>query len=225
MQRNKPVKRPHSHHKILKGDKKLDNEGIMVGELSSSDEKRQVNDLDTLVRTKQQQEGSRVFVRKLPKYVSLNCMVNKPNSEDACSGGPHVDASLIATGITNDNRKFPKIVPLNLILKKAKRCHAVKPSCKTENIHSCEEKSAVCSVGKYSFGNRNYSPHTEDGMQSSRKDRHLSNALRPHVEPDCKRPSIGIFLDTSQLVPTQCYLYKIRNVKYFSFQILEKVSL
>jgi hypothetical protein len=152
-------------------------------------------------------------------------MVNKPNSEDACSGGPHVDASLIATGITNDNRKFPKIVPLNLILKKAKRCHAVKPSCKTENIHSCEEKSAVRSVGKYSFGNRNYSPHTEDGMQSSRKDRHLSNALRPHVEPDCKRPSIGIFLDTSQLVPTQCYLYKIRNVKYFSFQILEKVSL
>ncbi|KAM0862464.1 hypothetical protein ACQ4PT_045233 [Festuca glaucescens] len=213
MRRNKPVKRPHSHHKFLKGDKQSDNEGIMVGELNSSDEKRQVNDLDTLVRTKQQQEGSRVFVRKLPKYMSLNCMVNEPNSEDACSGGPHVDASLIATGITNDNRKFPKIVPLNLILKKAKRCHAVRPSCKTENIHSCEEKSAVRSVGKYSFGNRNYSLHTEDGMQSSRKDRHLSNALRPHVEPDCKRPSIGIFLDTSQLVPTQCYLYKIRNMK------------
>ncbi|KAM0862463.1 hypothetical protein ACQ4PT_045233 [Festuca glaucescens] len=191
MRRNKPVKRPHSHHKFLKGDKQSDNEGIMVGELNSSDEKRQVNDLDTLVRTKQQQEGSRVFVRKLPKYMSLNCMVNEPNSEDACSGGPHVDASLIATGITNDNRKFPKIVPLNLILKKAKRCHAVRPSCKTENIHSCEEKSAVRSVGKYSFGNRNYSLHTEDGMQSSRKDRHLSNALRPHVEPDCKRPSIG----------------------------------
>ncbi|KAM0897915.1 hypothetical protein ACQ4PT_022246 [Festuca glaucescens] len=221
MRRNKPVKRPHSHHKILKGDKQSDNEGIMVGELNSSDEKRQVNDLDTLVRTKQQQEGSRVFVRKLPKYMSLNCMVNEPNSEDACSGGPRVDASLIATGITNDNRKFPKIVPLNLILKKAKRCHAVRPSCKTENIHSCEEKSAVRSVGKYSFGNRNYSPHTEDGMQSSRKDRHLSNALRPHVEPDCKRRSIDLGegepvgltdIETNQLsVPTSRTGFKNRR--------------
>uniref|UniRef100_A0ACD5XVK8 Uncharacterized protein n=1 Tax=Avena sativa TaxID=4498 RepID=A0ACD5XVK8_AVESA len=189
MQRHKPVKRPHSHHKILKGDEQSDSKGIMVGELISSVEKKQVDGMDTLVRKKYQQEGSRVFVRKLPKYVSLNCIVNEPNSEDACSGGPRVDASLIATGITNDNRKFPKIVPLNLILKKAKRCHAVKPPCKTENMHSCEEKNAICSVGKYFIGNQNYSPHTEDGRQSSRKDRH-SNALRPHVERDCHKPSI-----------------------------------
>jgi hypothetical protein len=38
-----------------------------------------------------------------------------------------MDSTLITTGIANDNRKYPKIVPLNLILKKAKRCHVVKP--------------------------------------------------------------------------------------------------
>jgi hypothetical protein len=213
MQRNKPVKRPHNHHKISKGDEQSESEDIIVGELNSSDERKKVNDLDSLIRIKYQKEGSRVFVRKQPKYVSLNCIANEPNMENACSGGPRVDASLIATGITNDNRKFPKIVPLNLILKKAKRCHAVNAPCKTEKVHSSEGKSTVGSLGKYSLGNRNYSPHTEDIMQSCRKDRHSSNALRPHVEPDFKRPSIGIFLDISQLVPMQCYLYKIRNVK------------
>jgi hypothetical protein len=74
-----------------------------------------------------QHGGSRVFARKLPIYVSLNCILNAPKSEDACTGSAGMDSTLITTGIANDNRKYPKIVPLNLILKKAKRCHVVKP--------------------------------------------------------------------------------------------------
>ncbi|CAM0953007.1 unnamed protein product [Alopecurus aequalis] len=192
MQRNKPMKRPHSYHKILKGDEQSGRKGIMVGELDSSDEKNQVEGTNTLVRGKNQQKGIRVYVRKPPKYVSLNCIVNEPNSEDACSAAPCADSSLIATGRTDDNRKFPKIVPLNLILKKAQRCHAVKPPYKTENIQSCEEQSVVRPVSKYSFGNRNCSPQDEDATQSSRKKRYSSNALRPHIEPDRKIPCIDL---------------------------------
>ncbi|VAI35841.1 unnamed protein product [Triticum turgidum subsp. durum] len=143
MQRNKPVKRPHIHQEILKGGEQSDGEGIMVGELNSSEEKKQVEDMSTLVRTKHQQEGSRMFARKPPKYVSLNCILKEPKSENICSEVPLLDSSLIATGITDDNRKFRKIAPLSLVLKKAKRCNAVKTPCNTENIHSCEEKSAV----------------------------------------------------------------------------------
>ncbi|VAI21003.1 unnamed protein product [Triticum turgidum subsp. durum] len=143
MQRNKPVKRSHTHQEILKGGEQSDGEGIMVGELNSSDEKKQVEDMSTLVRTKHQQEGSRMSARKPPKYVSINCILNEPKSENVCSEVPLLDSSLIATGITDDNRKIPKIAPLSLVLKKAKRCNAVKTPCNTENIHSCEEKSAV----------------------------------------------------------------------------------
>ncbi|XP_044390126.1 uncharacterized protein [Triticum aestivum] len=194
MQRNKPVKRPHIHQEILKGGEQSDGEGIMVGELNSSEEKKQVEDMSTLVRTKHQQEGSRVFARKPPKYVSLNCILKEPKSENICSEVPLLDSSLIATGITDDNRKFRKIAPLSLVLKKAKRCNAVKTPCNTENIHSCEEKSAVRPVGKYSFGNQNYSSKAEDGIQSSKKSRYSPNALmlRPNIERDCKRPCIDI---------------------------------
>lgn len=191
MQQNKPVKRRHSHHKTLEGAEQLDNEA-MVGELNSSDEKKIVEDMITLDRTKYQQEGNQVFVRKLPKYVSLNCISNEHNRNDACDGGLRLESSLIATGMTNDNRRFPKIVPLNLILKRAKRCHVFKPPLKTQKIHFREEKSAVCSVVKYSFVNRNYSPQDEEGIQGSRKNRYSSNALKPHPEPDCKRPCNGV---------------------------------
>ncbi|XP_044398740.1 uncharacterized protein [Triticum aestivum] len=195
MQRNKPVKRPRIHQEILKGGEQSDGEGIMVGELNSSDEKKQVEDMSTLVRKKHQQEGSRMSARKPPKYVSLNCILNEPKSENVCSEVPLLDSSLIATGITDDNRKFPKIAPLSLVLKKAKRCNAVKTPCNTENIHSCEEKSAVRPVGKYSFGNQNYSSKAEDGIQSSKKSRYPPNALRlrPNIERDCKRPCIDLW--------------------------------
>ncbi|XP_062193896.1 uncharacterized protein LOC133897258 [Phragmites australis] len=186
---NKPVKRLHSQNKIFKGDdEQPDDKGIFRGRLNSSDRKRHVEDMITPDRTKHHQEGSPVFVRKLPKYVSLNCIVNKPNGEDACSGSAGIDSSSIATGIANDNRKFPKIVPLNLILKKAKRCHAVKPLCKTESIHLSEEKnsdcsvdSSDCSVDKYSVDNEKCSPQAEDEMQGSKMSRYSSNDLRPHV--------------------------------------------
>ncbi|KAM3259735.1 hypothetical protein ACQJBY_051173 [Aegilops geniculata] len=194
MQRNKPVKRPRIHQEILKGGEQSDGEGIMVGELNSSDEKKQVEDMSTLVRKKHQQEGSRMSAQKPPKYVSLNCILNEPKSENVCSEVPLLDSSLIATGITDDNRKFPKIAPLSLVLKKAKRCNAVKNPCNTEDIHSCEEKSAVRPVGKYSFGNQNYSSKAEDGIQSSKKSRYPPNALRlrPNIERDCKRPCIDL---------------------------------
>ncbi|XP_044984447.1 uncharacterized protein LOC123451943 isoform X3 [Hordeum vulgare subsp. vulgare] len=194
VQRNKPVKRPHIHQEILEGDEQSDDEGIMVGESNSSDEKKQVEDMGTLIRAKHQQEGRRMFVRKPPKYVSLNCILNEPNSENVCSEVPLLHSSLIATGITDDNRKSPKIAPLSLVLKKAKRCNAVKTPGNTENIHSCEEKSAVRPVGKYSFGNRDYSSKAEDGIHSSKKSRYSPNALRlrPHIEPDCKRPCIDL---------------------------------
>uniref|UniRef100_A0A453LLQ9 PHD-type domain-containing protein n=1 Tax=Aegilops tauschii subsp. strangulata TaxID=200361 RepID=A0A453LLQ9_AEGTS len=151
--------------------------------------------MSTLVRKKHQQEGSRMSARKPPKYVSLNCILNEPKSENVCSEVPLLDSSLIATGITDDNRKFPKIAPLSLVLKKAKRCNAVKTPCNTENIHSCEEKSAVRPVGKYSFGNQNYSSKAEDGIQSSKKSRYPPNALRlrPNIERDCKRPCIDLW--------------------------------
>lgn len=206
MHLNKPVKRLHNHHKILKGDYgQSDDKDILLGELNYSDRKKQVEDMTTLDRTKHQQEGSRVFVRKLPKFVSLNCIVNEPNSEGACSGSASVDSSLIATGITNDNRKSPKIVPLNLVLKKAKRCHAVKPLCKTESIHFSEEKSSDRSVDKSSFGNENCSPQAENEMQSFKKNSYSSNAFRPHVEADSRSPCSGIFLKTFQLVSTYNY--------------------
>uniref|UniRef100_A0A0E0EUT3 Histone-lysine N-methyltransferase n=1 Tax=Oryza meridionalis TaxID=40149 RepID=A0A0E0EUT3_9ORYZ len=181
---NKQVKRLHSNCKVLNvDDEQSDDEGIYVGESNSSDRKKQEDYMTTLDRTKCQQQGSRLFVRKLPKYVSLNCIVNETNSEDACSGSASIDSSLIATGITNDNRKSPKIVPLNLILKKAKRCHAIKPLSKTENIHFSEEKSSDCSADKSSSGDRSCSP--QDELWSPKK---KSNVSRPYVKTDCQSP-------------------------------------
>uniref|UniRef100_A0A0E0M4E6 Histone-lysine N-methyltransferase n=1 Tax=Oryza punctata TaxID=4537 RepID=A0A0E0M4E6_ORYPU len=184
---NKHVKRLHSNCKVLNvDDERSDDEGIYVGESNSSDRRKQEDNMTTLDRTKCQQQGSRLFVRKLPKYVSLNCIVNETNSEDACSGSASIASSLIATGITNDNRKSPKIVPLNLILKKAKRCHAIKPLSKTENTHFSEEKSSDCSADKSSSGDRSFSP--QDELWSPKKNRYSSNVLRPHVKTDCQSP-------------------------------------
>ncbi|EEC85039.1 hypothetical protein OsI_32352 [Oryza sativa Indica Group] len=184
---NKHVKRLHSNCKVLNVDnERSDDEGIYVGESNSSDRKKQEDNTTTLDRTKCQQQGSRLLVRKLPKYVSLNCIVNETNSEDACSGSASIDSSLIATGITNDNRKSPKIVPLNLILKKAKRCHAIKPLSKTENIHFSEEKSSDGSTDKSSSGDRSFSP--QDELWSPKKNRYSSNVSRPHVKTDCQSP-------------------------------------
>ncbi|KAG8057737.1 hypothetical protein GUJ93_ZPchr0002g24613 [Zizania palustris] len=189
MHLNKHVKQLHSNHKVVNVDDELsDDMGILLGESNSSDRKKQAENMTTLDITKYEQQGSRVFVRKLPKYVSLNCIVNEPKSENACSGNASMDSSLIATGITNDNRKSPKIVPLNQILKKAKRCHPVKPLCKTENIHFSEEKSSDHSVDNSSFDNESFSAQTEDEMWSPKKNRYSSNVLRPHNKSDGKSP-------------------------------------
>ncbi|TKW34586.1 hypothetical protein SEVIR_2G315100v4 [Setaria viridis] len=196
MQLNKPVKQLHSQNKVFKGDGKLpDTKGNFFGGLDSFDRKKQVEDT-TPGRTKHHQEGSRAFVRKLPKYVSLNCIVNEPNSEDACSGSAGIDSSLIATGMANDNRKSPKIVPLSLVLKKAKRCHSVK-LCKTESTHLYEKKgsdcsvnsSSDCSVDKCPIDDEGCSPQAEYEMQGSKRSRYSSNGLRSHFMAHCKRPS------------------------------------
>ncbi|KAF0905733.1 hypothetical protein E2562_008807 [Oryza meyeriana var. granulata] len=190
MHLNKHVKRLHSNHKVLNvDDERSDDKGSLLGELNSFDRKKQDENMTTLDREKCQQEGTRLPVRKLPKYVSLNCIVNETNSEDACSGSASINSSLIATGITNDNRKSPKIVPLNLILKKAKRCHAVKPLCKTENIRFSEEKSSDCSVDKSSSFNRSFSP--QDELWSPKKNSSY-NVLRPHIKPDCQNPCCAL---------------------------------
>jgi asparagine synthetase B (glutamine-hydrolysing) len=208
MHLNKPVKRLHSQNKFFEGDEQPDAKGNFLGGLNSSDRKRQVEDMSTPDRTKHHQEGSRAFVRKLPKYVSLNCIVNEPNtnSEGACSGSGGIDSSLIATGITNDNRKSPKIVPLSLVLKKVKRRHAVK-LCKTESTHLYEEKSSDCSVNssdysiyKYSVDDENCSPQAEYELQDSKRSRYSSNDLRSHVAHH-KRTSGGMVREHSfQLV-------------------------
>ncbi|ONM23440.1 Histone-lysine N-methyltransferase ATX4 [Zea mays] len=189
MHLNKHVKQLHRQTKFFEGDEQPDAKGNFLGGLDSYDRKRQVEDMSTLDKTRHHQEGSRAFVRKLPKYVSLNCIVNEPNtnSEGACSGSGGIDSSLIATGITNDNRKSPKIVPLNLVLKKAKRCNAVKLR-KTESTHLYEEKSSDCSVNssdysieKYSVDDENCSPQAEYELQDSKRSRYSSNDLRSHV--------------------------------------------
>lgn len=199
MQLNKPVKRLHSQNKVFKGDKEQpDSKGDSLGGLGSFDRKKQVEDMTPLDRTKQHQQGSRTSVRKLPKYVSLNCIVNEHNSEDTCSESAGINSSLIATGIANDNRKSPKIIPLSLVLKKAKICHSVK-LCKTESTNLYEEKDSDCSVNssdysvdKYSVDDEDCSPRVEYEMQGSKRSRHSSNCLRSHFVARCKRPSVGI---------------------------------
>ncbi|XP_040383333.1 uncharacterized protein LOC102721579 isoform X2 [Oryza brachyantha] len=187
MRLNKHVKWLHKNYKVLDvDDERSDNKGILVGESNSSDREKQEDDVTTSARTKCQQQGSRLFARKLPKYVSLNGIVNEPNSEDACSGSASIDSSLIATGITNDNRKSPKIVPLSLILKKAKRCRTVKSLGKTEHAHFSEEKSSDCSVDKSSSSNRSFS--SQDELWSPKNNRYSCNASRPHVKSDHQNP-------------------------------------
>ncbi|CAN6218692.1 unnamed protein product [Urochloa humidicola] len=200
---NKPVKRLHSQNRILKGDDELqDTKGNSFGRLDSFGRKKQAEDVTAPDRTKHHQEGSRSFARKLPKYVSLNCIVNEPNSEGACSGSAGIDSSLIATGIANDNRKSPKIVPLSLVLKNAKRCHSVK-SCKTESTHlyerkgsDCSVNSSDCSLDKFPDDVNNFpdddedcSPHSEYEMQYSK--RNSLNGFRSHFLAHCKR-STGV---------------------------------
>ncbi|PUZ71914.1 hypothetical protein GQ55_2G351500 [Panicum hallii var. hallii] len=198
MQLNKPVRQLHNQNKVFKGDdEQPDTKGSCFGGSDSFDRRKQVEDMTILERTKHHREGSRVFVRKLPKYVSLNCIVNEPNSEDAWSGSAGIDPSLIVTGIANDNRKSPKIVSLSLVLKKAKRCHSVK-LCKTESTHLYEEKGSDCSVtssdysvDKYSVDNEDCGPQAEYEMQGSKRSRYSSNGLRSHFVNHCKRPSGG----------------------------------
>lgn len=198
MQLNKPVKQIHTQNKDFEGDGKLpDTEANFFVGLDSFVRKKLVEDMTAPSRTKHHQEGSRAFVRKLPKYVSLNCIVNEPNSEDVCSGSAGIDSSLIATGIANDNRKSPKIVPLSLVLKKAKRCHSVK-LCKTESTHlsekmgsDCSVDSSDCSVDKCTTDDEDCSPQAEYEMQGS-KSRYSSNGLRSQFMAHCKRPSHGI---------------------------------
>ncbi|KAL6601411.1 hypothetical protein ACP70R_044631 [Stipagrostis hirtigluma subsp. patula] len=197
MHPNKPVKQLHDQNKIFRGDEQPDDKGVFLGGLNSSDTKNQ-EDRATPDRIKHHQKRSRLFVRKLPKYVSLNCIVNEPNSEAACSGSADIDSSLIATGITNDNRKCPKIVPLNLVLKKAKRCRAVKPLYKTESNHLPEEKSSDCSIDssdcsadKYSVDNENCSPQAANDMQGFKRSRYSSNDSRSHLEAHCESPCGG----------------------------------
>ncbi|KAG2636742.1 hypothetical protein PVAP13_2NG470100 [Panicum virgatum] len=198
MQLNKPVKRLHNQNKVFKGDdEQPDTKGSCFGGSDSFDRRKHVEDMTALDRTKHHREGSRVFIRKLPKYVSLNCIVNEPDSEDACSGSAGIDPSLVATGIANDNRKSPKIVSLSLVLKKAKRCHSVK-LCKTESTHLYEERgsdcsvnSSDCSVDKYSIDNEDCGPQAEYEMQGSKRSRYSSNGLRSHFVDHCKRPSGG----------------------------------
>ncbi|CAL5082799.1 unnamed protein product [Urochloa decumbens] len=193
---NKPVKQLHSQNNILKGDDELqDTKGNSFARLDSFDRKKQVEDVTFPDGTKHHQEGNRSFVRKLPKYVSLNCIVNEPNSEGACSGSAGIESSLIATGIANDNRKSPKIFPLSLVLKKAKRCHSVK-SCKTESIHVYEKKGSDCSVNssdysvdKFTDDDEDCSPHAEYEMQDSKRSRYSFNGFRSHFVAHCKRPA------------------------------------
>jgi len=176
MRLNKPIKRLHNQNKVFKGDNEQpDAKGSCFGGSDSFDRRKNVEDMTALDRTKHHQEGSRVFIRKLPKYVSLNCIVNEPDSEDTCSGSAGIDPSLIATGIANDNRKSPKIVSLSLVLKKAKKCHSVK-LCKTESTHLYEERgsdcsvnSSDCSVDKYSVDNEDCGPQAEYEMQGSKR--------------------------------------------------------
>lgn len=198
MQLNKPVKRLHSQNKVFKGDtEQPDSKGDSFGGLGSFDRKKQVEDMTALDRTKQHQQGSRASARKLPKYVSLNCIVNEHNSEDACSESAGINSSLIATGIANDNRKSPKIIPLSLVLKKAKICHSVK-LCKTESTHfyeedsDCSVNSSDYSVDKYSIDDEDCSPRAEYEMQGFKRSRHSSNRLRSHFVAHCKRASAGI---------------------------------
>ncbi|WVZ65826.1 hypothetical protein U9M48_015128 [Paspalum notatum var. saurae] len=195
MHLDKPVKRLHNQNKVFKGDHDLpDAKSNFSGGLNSSDRKQ---DMPTQDRTEHRQGGSRVFVRKLPKYVSLNCIVNEPNSEDACSGSVGIDSSFIATGIANDNRKSPKIVPLNLVLKRAKRCHAVNLLCKTESsTHLYEEKSSdcsadnsECSIDKYSVDDENCSQLEEYEMHGSKRSRYSSNGLKSHIASHRKTSS------------------------------------
>ncbi|KAF8759291.1 hypothetical protein HU200_010329 [Digitaria exilis] len=197
MQLNKPVKRLHSQNKVFKGDtEQPDSKGDSFGGLGSFDRKKQVEDMTALDRTKQHQQGSRASARKLPKYVSLNCIVNEHNSEDACSESAGINSSLIATGIANDNRKSPKIIPLSLVLKKAKICHSVK-LCKTESTHfyeedsDCSVNSSDYSVDKYSIDDEDCSPRAEYEMQGFKRSRHSSNRLRSHFVAHCKRASAG----------------------------------
>uniref|UniRef100_A0A0D9XGM5 Histone-lysine N-methyltransferase n=1 Tax=Leersia perrieri TaxID=77586 RepID=A0A0D9XGM5_9ORYZ len=196
MHLNKRVKRLHSNRKVLNvDDEQSDDEGILPIESNFSDRKKEEDIMITLDRTQCQQQGSRLFVRKLPKYVSLNCIVNEPYSEDACSGNASIDSCLIATGLTNDNRKSPKIVPLNLILKKAKRFHAVKPLCKRQNIHFSDEKSSDCSADKSSSSNRSFGP--QDELWSPKKNRYSSDVLRPHIKSDRQSPGCVLEEDES----------------------------
>ncbi|XP_062199450.1 uncharacterized protein LOC133901928 isoform X2 [Phragmites australis] len=225
--RKHPTMHLNSQNKSFKGvDEQPNDKGIFLGGLDFSDRKKQIEDITTLDRAQHHQEGSRVFARKLPKYVSLNSIVNEPNGEDACSGSAGIDSSLIATGIANDNRRSPKIVPLNLILKKAKRCRTVKPHCKTKSIHLSEGKSSDYSVDssdysvdKYSVDNEHHSPQAEDEMQSSKKSRYSSNGSRPHVEAHCKSPCgvlgedgpLGPDVETNQLSITSSRSNGIKN--------------
>ncbi|RLN32810.1 uncharacterized protein C2845_PM03G05990 [Panicum miliaceum] len=194
MQLNKPVKQLHNQNKVFKCDhEQPDTKGSCFGGSDSFDRRKQVEDMTA----KHHREGSRVFARKLPKYVSLNCIANVPNSEDAYSGSAGIDPSLIVTGIANDNRKSPKIVSLSLVLQKAKRCHSIK-LCKTESTHLYEEKgsdcsvnSSDCSVDKYSVDNEYCGPQAEYEMQGSKRSRYSSNGLRSHFVDHCKRPSGG----------------------------------
>ena len=223
MQLNKPVKRLHNQNKVFKGDdEQPDTKGSCFGGSDSFDRRKHVEDMTALDRTKHHREGSRVFIRKLPKYVSLNCIVNEPDSEDACSGSAGIDPSLVATGIANDNRKSPKIVSLSLVLKKAKKCHSVK-LCKTESTHLYEERgsdcsvnSSDCSVDKYSIDNEDCGPQAEYEMQGSKRSRYSSNGLWSHFVDHCKRPSGGIVqkLNFSYFEHIACCDFLLENLKY-----------
>jgi hypothetical protein len=230
MCQNKPVKRFHSLKKISKDyDEQQDDKVNFLGGISTSYRKKHVGDVITQAIT-EQHEGSRVFARKQPKYVSLNCIINEPKSEDACSGIADMDSTLSATGIVNDNRKSPKIVPLNLILKKAKRCRAVKHIRKEKSMHlskenssDCSVDSSYCSVYEPSVGNENCSTQAEDEMQVPKKSKSSFNDLRPHIE-GLRSPCGGIFLELSSELLSTCSLQwnlleieNMRNASHFSY--------
>ncbi|KAL6844941.1 hypothetical protein ACP4OV_025600 [Aristida adscensionis] len=207
MHLNKPMKRLHNQNKIFKGDdEQPDGKSVSLGGLNFSDKKSREENMIASDRTEHHREGSRVSVRKLPKYVSLNCIVNEHNSEDGYSGSAGIDCSLIATGIANDNRKSPKIVPLNLILKKTKRCHAAKPLCKAENIHLSGEKSSDCSMDssdssadEYSVDDEDCSPQAKHEMQGFKRMK-TGKMIRPLISVLGEGDSLGVTdAETNQL--------------------------
>jgi hypothetical protein len=57
-----------------------------------------------------------------------------------------------------------------------------------ENSSDCSVDSPDCSVYESSVGNENCSTQAEDEVEFPKKNKYLSNDLRPHTEGHCRSP-------------------------------------